>query len=352
MIKARKKAFTIIELLVVIAIIGVMASIAIIAIQNSRQNAREAKRVADVKQMQTALELYFNEVGEYPASSSVTSSIYYGDNIYMASLPQSPTPNDGDCSLEENQYVYSEEGEENNSYSIAFCLGKSSGDLLAGLKEARPSGIFNVVREEPVPVFNCGVDVVEYEGVTYPTVPINGLCWMTKNLNVGTRIDTAVAQSNNSVLEKYCHSNSVANCDVYGGLYRWDEAVQYETGGNVQGICPAGWYIPSDFIFSDLSNFLGGNSVSGAKLKQVGLAYWASPNLSATDEVGFTALPGGITIASGVSSNRMFRGYFYSSTQADVSYAWSWWMDYNSTAITRAYSIKTQSSSVRCVKDL
>ena len=93
--KAKKQGFTLIELLVVIAIIGILATLAVVALQNARKNARDAKRIADIKQIQTALELYFNDVGEYPAS--ITSTIAYGGNIYMATVPLAPTPSDGDC---------------------------------------------------------------------------------------------------------------------------------------------------------------------------------------------------------------------------------------------------------------
>ncbi len=64
--KNHKKGFTLVELLVVIAIIGILATLAIVALQQARQNARDSKRVADIKQMQTALELFANQYGRYP----------------------------------------------------------------------------------------------------------------------------------------------------------------------------------------------------------------------------------------------------------------------------------------------
>lgn len=139
----KKTGFTLIELLVVIAIIGILATLAVVSLQNARAQGRDAKRVADIKQVQTALELYFNDQGYYPASTSVTSSIYYGTNIYMANFPKAPTPTDGDCGSSGNQYVYSEQGIDNGSYYLSFCLGNKVGSLDKGDKCAFPGGVYN-----------------------------------------------------------------------------------------------------------------------------------------------------------------------------------------------------------------
>jgi prepilin-type N-terminal cleavage/methylation domain-containing protein len=138
-IKNKKQAFTLIELLVVIAIIGVLSTLAVVALQNARKNARDAKRIADVKQMQTALELYFNDAGQYPAT--VTSTITYGANVYMATVPTAPIPPDGDCAEGDNTYSYSPAGSENESYEISFCLGGPISNLSSGGKLATPAGI-------------------------------------------------------------------------------------------------------------------------------------------------------------------------------------------------------------------
>jgi len=141
--KNQKTGFTLIELLVVIAIIGILATLAVVSLQQARKNARDVKRVADIKQMQTALELYFNDQGYYPASTSVTSSISYGSFVYMATLPKAPLPADGNCSSDSNQYVYSEQGADNGSYSISFCLGSKTGSLEGESKCAFPGGVYN-----------------------------------------------------------------------------------------------------------------------------------------------------------------------------------------------------------------
>lgn len=151
--KNKKPGFTLIELLVVIAIIGILATLAVVSLQQARKNARDVKRVADIKQIQTALELYFNDQGYYPASTSVTSSISYGPFVYMATLPKAPLPADGNCSSDSNQYVYSEQGADNGSYSISFCLGSKTGSLEGESKCAFPGGIYNFscTEEEEAP---------------------------------------------------------------------------------------------------------------------------------------------------------------------------------------------------------
>ncbi len=140
--KSKKSAFTLIELLVVIAIIGILSTLAVVALQSARKNARDAKRVADVRQIQTALELYYNDVGQYP--EEVTSTISYGSNVYMATYPSPPAPPDGECSDEGNNYVYAPQGLDRSSYTIDFCTGGPISSLLAGNNQATPEGIFYI----------------------------------------------------------------------------------------------------------------------------------------------------------------------------------------------------------------
>ncbi|MFA4942757.1 MAG: prepilin-type N-terminal cleavage/methylation domain-containing protein [Patescibacteria group bacterium] len=106
-----KKAFTLIELLVVIAIIGVLATVSIIALSNARSKSRDAKRVGNMKQVQTALELFFNDNGRYPTVEEWDLGTLYSTTsdattTYMRVIPTAPTPADGDCSEGENELAY------------------------------------------------------------------------------------------------------------------------------------------------------------------------------------------------------------------------------------------------------
>lgn len=141
--KTRKKAFTLIELLVVIAIIGVLATLAVVALQQARQNARDSKRMADMKQVQTAMELFFNENGRYPTEEEWNSGQIISSStgeVFMHSIPSAPTPADGGCSEASNTYSYvpSVNGD---SYVVDFCTGKQVSDIPAGVKQLTPGGI-------------------------------------------------------------------------------------------------------------------------------------------------------------------------------------------------------------------
>jgi len=138
-----KKGFTLIELLVVIAIIGLLSTLSVLALNNARQKSRDAKRVADVKQLQTALELYYNDAYGYPTALEVVSGIElnYGSTVYMNSIPSAPTPYDGtDCDATNNVYTYAQDGS-GASYTIDYCLGSATGEISAGLNTATPGGI-------------------------------------------------------------------------------------------------------------------------------------------------------------------------------------------------------------------
>ncbi|MEI7620675.1 MAG: prepilin-type N-terminal cleavage/methylation domain-containing protein [Candidatus Falkowbacteria bacterium] len=142
-----KKAFTLIELLVVIAIIGILATVSVLALSNVRAKSRDAKRAGDVKQIQTALELFFNDNNRYPTIEEWNTGKIYSTttgvtSTYMQIIPNAPTPADGSCTSEYNNYVYSPV-DNGSSYSISYCLGGVIGELSGGNVCATPGGVIS-----------------------------------------------------------------------------------------------------------------------------------------------------------------------------------------------------------------
>jgi uncharacterized protein (TIGR02145 family)/prepilin-type N-terminal cleavage/methylation domain-containing protein len=397
--KPNKKAFTLIELLVVIAIIGILTTVAVIALNNARAKSRDAKRVADVKQVQTALELFFNDNQRYPTAEEwATGKIYStstgSTSTYMQIIPATPTPSDGSCTNDQNAIFY-QSTEDGASYTISFCLGNTTGSLTPGPKCLTPAGIIDV---------NCGVGsgsslvcgqniIDSRDGKTYPTVGIGTQCWMAESLDVGTRIDALSSapctlatvgsytlseyayscQQNDSEIEKYCYDNDDNKCLEYGGLYEWTEAMQLPVScANVavdcdsspsdpccnyntprQGICPSGWHIPSGAEFMTLYSIFGGTSIAGDALKEVGFTHWDNNNTAATNASGFTALAAGRFGKNGFNS---------APGSPNGAYNMIWTSDANGDLSDRAYiysgsdvdvfeALRDRGLSVRCVAD-
>jgi uncharacterized protein (TIGR02145 family) len=197
---------------------------------------------------------------------------------------------------------------------------------------------------------SCGD--VGYGGWTYKTVIIGTQCWLKRNLNIGTEIlSSAGNQTNNSVIEKYCYDDDPQNCFVYGGLYQWDEMMQYTATPGTQGICPSGWHIPTDAEWDILQGYLGWADVGG-KMKEEGTTHWAIPNTGATNSSGFTGLPGGYWLWWGQNFfDFYFEANFWSSTQMDAGEAWMRELKYDSEDINRYSEDKAYGYSCRCIKN-
>ncbi len=142
--KKNQNGFTLIELLVVIAIIGLLSTLSIVALNSARARSRDARRVADVKQIQTALEMYYNEMNSYPTSTTSGSPIKGtgASSTYMTKVPDAPIPADGTCTAAANSNTYTYTIRENGaSYTLTYCLGAKTGDIIAGVQTATPGGI-------------------------------------------------------------------------------------------------------------------------------------------------------------------------------------------------------------------
>ena len=364
--KTKKPGFTLIELLVVIAIIGILATLAVVALQNSRKSANDAKTLADIRQIQTALELYFNDNGEYPLTGEIDNTIATGSFIYMTKVPSPSTSSSGDCGQGGDNYLYSSDG---SSYIIQFCINSNTGGLEAGLKVANSGGI--------IP-WNCGDNqfIDSRDGRFYSTVQIGNQCWIAENLNVGVMLCDStpggsscnIAQENNSVIEKYCYNNLESNCDTYGAFYQWNEAMQYVGTEEAQGICPSGWHIPSDDEFNILKNYLQGTSEHwcGGVLTNIGksLANNSGWTFSGTvchvgndqdpnNSTGFSILATGYRHSNTVFYNMGSNAYIWTSSASltTSSNSSSRTQNYNHSGFNTSGLSKSTAMAVRCLKN-
>jgi uncharacterized protein (TIGR02145 family) len=214
-----------------------------------------------------------------------------------------------------------------------------------------------------------GVPTVTYGGQTYNTVKIGTQCWFKENLNVGTMIQGSTNQTNNGILEKYCYNNVPANCDTFGGLYQWAEAVQFQNGasnstspspafiGNVKGICPIGWHVPSDgewcllsFFLDTNSNCISNSNSAGAALKSLD-SFWKLVNIGANNKSGFKSIPGGYKDYIGQFLFKTEFVFFWSSNNYSNDFSNFRSLGFNSINLDRNNYFKTGGFSIRCLKD-
>ena len=192
-----------------------------------------------------------------------------------------------------------------------------------------------------------GSGSITYAGKTYNIVQIGDQTWFAENLNVGTKINSTTGgfqQSDNGTIEKYCYNNDEANCDRYGGLYEWTEAMQYTTIEGTQGICPDGWHIPTEGEYKTLETYVSDQST---KLIDEN----AKSGDSFTNKTGFSALFAGIRYySSGDFSSLAISTYFWSSTE-NGSYASRMTLHYDYSNIVFDGSSKGYGFSIRCLKD-
>ncbi len=194
--------------------------------------------------------------------------------------------------------------------------------------------------------------VKDYDGNLYTTVEIGGQVWMAENLrtihyNDGTAIpkETDNGAWNGLTTPAYCWygNDSTGYAIPYGALYNWYAA---DTGI----VCPAGWHVPTDTEWTTLTDYLGGESAAGGKLKESGTVHWEAPNTGATNISGFTALPGGGRYGGGFNDD-FTNGGWWSSTGYDPEKAWSRYMYNSNSSVSRFSSDKPTGFSIRCVRD-
>jgi len=201
----------------------------------------------------------------------------------------------------------------------------------------------------------AGGKVSDIDDNSYNTIKIGDQVWMAENLKttkysngdlIGTT-DPYNLDISGETDPKYqwAFNGDESNIADYGRLYTWYAV----TDG--RNICPAGWHVPTDADWTILTDYLGGLSVAGGKLKDIGTVHWSSPNNGATNESCFTALPGGVREDDGTFGNFGTYGYWWSATEYDATTVMVRLITNEYDDVT-LYNYKKKSGfSVRCLKD-
>ena len=205
----------------------------------------------------------------------------------------------------------------------------------------------------PAPTTNKVFDI---DGTEYEVTKIGDMSWTKRNLDVSRfRNGDLIPQAQSAEAWKrakenqqpaWCYfDNNPENGKIYGKLYNW-----YAVNDR-RGICPQGWHVPSDTEWTKLTNDLGGEEMAGGKMKSKGSTYWDSPNVGATNESGFTGLPGGYRFSDG--SFYYVRNYaIVWSASEYFSYAWNRILTTNFGNVYRNNdNDKSVGASVRCLRD-
>jgi uncharacterized protein (TIGR02145 family) len=199
------------------------------------------------------------------------------------------------------------------------------------------------------------VDCTDGDGNHYATVTIGTHVWMAENLkttkyNDGSDISLVTDPTAwTTAGAAYCwYNNDIANKDIYDALYNWFAVDPSSNGG--KNPAPAGWHVPSDNEWTTLITFLG-ESIAGGKMKETGTAHWTNINAGATNESGFTALPGGSRFMDGTFESVGGDGFRWSSTAYDASKVWIRSLRYNYTYTLRYNCPENDGFSVRCVQN-
>jgi len=189
------------------------------------------------------------------------------------------------------------------------------------------------------PSFTCGQTLTDIrDGKTYPTVQLGTQCWMSANLNYGSSIAGTLSQSDNCQVEKYCYNDDASNCTVYGGLYQWDELMQYQSTVPLQGLCPPGWHIPTQAEWMVLFTWYQEQALAAKPLQDTIIA-------------GFRAKESGVIYSNFSWSFKGFATIFWTSTSSGTIKALSHGMNLQDFSVSDYYANRSNAFAVRCVKD-
>ena len=260
------------------------------------------------------------------------------------------------------------------TFVLSFSSVFAQNDTMYIMKSGAIVGQYNVNTEVDSVIFykptieetTSGTFIDSRDGNEYNWVQIGDQVWMAENLAYLPSVNMVADGSEDAAGSYYyvygyngtnvADAKATANYNTYGVLYNWPAAMNGAASSTtnpsgVQGVCPDGWHLPSDAEWTELTDYLGGESVAGGKLKETGTTHWASPNYEATNETGFTALPGGYRNFNGYFNLIGNYGYWWSATEYGTYLAWYRYMYYTGSDVDRDSDCKEVGFSVRCVRD-
>jgi uncharacterized protein (TIGR02145 family) len=201
---------------------------------------------------------------------------------------------------------------------------------------------------------SCKNTVTDIDGNIYNTIKIGKNVWMVENLKT-TRYSNGDHILNVTDSIKWCNlsTGAYSNYDndadnypiIYGRLYNW-YAVK-----DSRNLAPDGWHVATDAEWELLVAYLGGENIAGDKLKEKGIAHWHSINTRATNETGFSALPGGARFTNKNFSCINLVGFWWSSSELNEDNAWVWRIGNDQDKTYKREDNKHNGYSVRCVRD-
>jgi len=236
----------------------------------------------------------------------------------------------------------------NTKYYVRAYAVNSSGTAYGNEVSFTTSGTTGTTQGVPCPGASTVKDI---DGNTYSTVQIGAQCWMQSNLKVskyrnGAAIPTGLSDAvwESTTSSAYAiYANNINNDALYGKLYNLYAV------NDVRGLCPTGWHVPTKDEWDKFVSHLGGVEVAGGKMKST--TGWRVPNNEATNESGFTGLPGGSRVSSGKFDYLGSVGVWWSSSEINISDAWALNVGSNDGDVSRFTSDKEYGFSVRCLRD-
>ena len=225
-------------------------------------------------------------------------------------------------------------------------------------KDDNNTFISNPFNGKTTALFNSSVtygSMTDQDSNVYKTVTIGTQTWMAENLRTKKYNDGKVipnvtdhAAWPHLTTDAYCTYNNITNDDTiatFGLLYNWYAV-------NTGKLAPTGWHIATDADWTQLTEYLGGDSIAGGMLKETGTSHWYSPNKGATNETGFTALPAGGRGPDGeLFYNIGSYSYWWSSSEYSTENAWLRFVFFDGSNTGRHNVSKKYGFAVRCVKD-